>query len=66
MAALVAAGVLALDVIPEDAPRVAGLIVELVAASAAGLAVYLLYSRVMRLPELPRTMGLLRSALRGR
>ena len=38
----------------------------LVLASGAGLAVFLLYSRVVRLPELPRAIDLARSAVRGR
>ena len=66
MAALVAAGVLALDLSPAGLSRVAGLIIELTLAAGAGLAVYLLYSRAVRLPELSRALGLLRSALRHR
>jgi putative peptidoglycan lipid II flippase len=66
VAALVAAGVLALGLAPDDIPRVVGLVIELTAASGAGLVVYLLYSRAVRLPELPRTIGLLRSGLHGR
>ncbi len=44
-----------------------GRIVTLVAASAVGLAalvVYLLYSRIMGIPELPQAVRLLRAALR--
>ena len=37
---------------------------QLLLASAAALLIYIGYSRVVRLPELPRTVGLLRSALR--
>ncbi len=66
LAALVAAGVLALDLVPVDLSRVVSLILELVLASGAGLAVYLLYSRLVRLPELPRAIDLARSAIRGR
>lgn len=63
VAALVAAGILALDLVPSDIPEWLGLLLELTLASAAGLGVYLLYSRAVRIPELPRTIGLLRSAL---
>ncbi len=42
------------------------LIVELSLDSPAGLAVYVLYSRAVRLPELPRSIDLFRSAIRGR
>jgi putative peptidoglycan lipid II flippase len=66
MAGLVAAGVLALDPVPADLPRALGLALELTLATVAGLAVYLLYSRLVRLPELPRTIDLARSAIRGR
>ena len=37
---------------------------QLALAAAVAAAVYLLYSRIVRLPELPRTVGLIRSALR--
>jgi putative peptidoglycan lipid II flippase len=63
IAALVAAGVLALDVVPDGLPAAVGLALDLGLASGAGLAAYLLYSRAVRLPELSRTIGLLRSAL---
>jgi putative peptidoglycan lipid II flippase len=43
---------------------VIGLVVALTAASAAALLVYLAYSRIVKLPELPRTVGLVRSAIR--
>ena len=66
MAALVAAAILSLDLAPEGLSRVAGLIIELTLMGGAGLAVYLLYSRVVRLPELSRALGLLRSAIRPR
>ncbi len=66
IAALVAAGVLALDLAPESLSRVLALIVDLTLASAAGLGVYVLYSRLVRLPELPRSVDLARSAIRGR
>ena len=64
--ALVAAGVLALDLAPDGLSRVVGLIIELTLAAGAGLAVYLLYSRLVRLPELARAVDLVRSAIRGR
>ena len=66
LAALAAAGVLALDLVPADLSRVVSLIIELVLASGAGLVVFLLYSRLVRLPELPRAIDLGRSAIRGR
>ena len=43
-----------------------GVAVELSLATAAGLGVYVLYSRIVRLPELPRSVDLFRSAIRGR
>ena len=66
IAGLVTAGVLALDLAPDGIARVVGLVIELTLATAAGLGVYLLYSRIVRLPELPRTIGLLRSAVRAK
>jgi putative peptidoglycan lipid II flippase len=66
LAALVAAGVLALDLAPADVSRVVSLVIELALASGAGVAVFLLYSRLVRLPELPRAFDLGRSAVRGR
>ncbi len=45
-------------------PRVRSL-VELLVAGLGALAVYLLYSRLMRVPELPQSLRLARSALRG-
>jgi putative peptidoglycan lipid II flippase len=66
VAALVAAGVLGLDLAPGGLSRVAGLIIELTLATAAGLAVYVLYSRLVRLPELSRAVDLARAAVRGR
>ncbi len=56
IAGLVAAGVLALGITPEGLSRVVGLIIELTLAAAAGLAVYVLYSRLVRLPELERSV----------
>jgi len=65
--AAVAAGVVsALDLAPDTFSRVGGLILELTLAGAAGLAVFVLYSRLVRLPELPRCIDLFRSAVRGR
>ncbi len=66
LAGLVAAGVLSLDLSPAGASRVSGLIIELGAASIAGFGVYLLYSRLVRLPELSRALDLGRAAIRGR
>ena len=66
LAALVAAVVLSVGFVPEDLSRVVTLIIELVAASAAGLGVFVLYSRAVRLPELHRSIDLFRSAVRGR
>jgi putative peptidoglycan lipid II flippase len=63
VAALLAGGVLALDVAPVGMPVFVGLLLELMLAGGVGLAGYLLYSLAVRLPELPRTIGLLRSAL---
>ena len=45
-----------------ESPRSAALLEMLVASSAAA-AIFLLYSRLVRIPELPRAFGLLRSAL---
>ncbi len=61
---LVAAVVLAITPDASGAGRLVGLTIELVLASTAALAVYVAYSRLVRLPELPRTIGLLRAALR--
>jgi len=66
VAGLVAAGVLALGLVPPGLSRVVGLLIELGLATAAGLAVYLLYSRLVRLPELERALDLARAAWRGR
>ncbi len=63
IAALVAAGVLALDLVPDGLPAAIGLALDLGLTAGSGLAAYLLYSRAVRLPELSRTIGLLRSAL---
>jgi putative peptidoglycan lipid II flippase len=46
-----------------DRPGRAGALLLLVVGGGAAMAVYLLYSRLMGLPELRRTLGLLRSAL---
>jgi putative peptidoglycan lipid II flippase len=66
LAAVTAALVLALGLAPAGLSSVLALILELTLATGAGLAVYLLYSRVVRLPELPRAIGLVRSAIRPR
>lgn len=66
LAALTAAIVLSLDPAPADLGRAATLLIELTLATGAGLGVYLLYSRLVRLPELPRAIDLGRSAIRGR
>lgn len=42
------------------------LLAEIVAAAAAALGVYVVYSRLMRVPELTRLFGLIRSELRRR
>jgi putative peptidoglycan lipid II flippase len=64
-AGLAAAVVLALVPAPSGFGRAVGLALELCLAGAAGLGVYLVWSRLLRLSELPRTVDLLRSALRG-
>jgi putative peptidoglycan lipid II flippase len=63
-AGLTAAIVLAVTPIPTGLTPALGLLLGLIIASAAAVLVYLAYSRLVRLPELPRTVGLLRSALR--
>ncbi len=63
-AGLAAAAVLALLPVPGVTGRAVTLGLELLLASVAALAVYVTYSWLVRLPELPRTIGLLRSALR--
>jgi putative peptidoglycan lipid II flippase len=63
-AGLAAAVVLSLAPAPDGGAVVLGLVLALTVASAAALLVYLAYSRLVRLPELPRTLGLLRAALR--
>lgn len=60
----VAAAVLAILPQPQGSGRVVVLSLELTLACAAALGTYLAYSRVVRLPELPRTVGLLRAAIR--
>jgi putative peptidoglycan lipid II flippase len=64
VAALLAAGMLAVTngIWSTGTPRLAALF-QLVLASAVAGAGYLLYSRLVRLPELPRAIGLFRSAL---
>jgi putative peptidoglycan lipid II flippase len=64
VAALAAAAVLSLASSVGGTAVVLGLAIALTLASAAALGVYLAYSRIVRMPELPRTLGLLRSALR--
>jgi peptidoglycan biosynthesis protein MviN/MurJ (putative lipid II flippase) len=64
IAAFVAAGFLAFDGPIAGSGFIALLLQLTVATLAAGL-VYLLYSRLVRLPELPRTIDLLRSARRS-
>jgi putative peptidoglycan lipid II flippase len=66
VAGLVAAAVLALGPAAGGLPRVAGLVIELGLAAGAGLATYVLYSRLVRLPELDRALDLLRAARHGR
>jgi putative peptidoglycan lipid II flippase len=63
-AGAVAAVVLFLVPAPPGVGRVVGLALQLSLAVGAALLVYLAWSRLVRLPELPRTIGLLRSALR--
>jgi putative peptidoglycan lipid II flippase len=63
-AALAAAVVLALVPSSDGTAVFLGLALTLTLASAAALGVYLAYSRVVRLPELSRTIGLLRAAMR--
>ena len=63
-AGLAAAIVLAVTPVPPGLTPALGLLLGLTVATAAALVVYLAYSRLMRLPELPRTVGLLRSARR--
>jgi putative peptidoglycan lipid II flippase len=64
LAALSAGVILAIVADPDADPAVLTLLWQLFLASTVAAAVYLLYSRLTRLPELPRTIGLLRSALR--
>jgi putative peptidoglycan lipid II flippase len=63
-AGLVAALLLTVTPVPDGLTPALGLILVLTIASAGAVIVYLAYSRLVRLPELPRTVGLLRSALR--
>ena len=62
-AALVAAAVLTITRLPAGISTAVSLTLALTVACAAAVIVYLAYSRMVRLPELPRTIGLLRSAL---
>jgi putative peptidoglycan lipid II flippase len=64
VAALAAAAVLSVAPTLDGSAVFVSLALALTIASAAALLVYLAYSRVVRLPELPRTVGLLRAALR--
>jgi putative peptidoglycan lipid II flippase len=65
VAAAIAAGVvLSLVPAPDGVSVFLGLALTLTLASAAALLVYLAYSRIVRIPELPRTVGLLRAAVR--
>jgi putative peptidoglycan lipid II flippase len=68
LGALLAAGagavVLAITADAVGGAGVVALLLQLGAASIAAGGVYLLYSRLVRLPELPRTIGLIRSAMR--
>jgi putative peptidoglycan lipid II flippase len=57
-------GMLVISVSGDLATGWIGILVQLVLATLAGGGVYLLYSRLVRLPELPRTLSLLRSAIR--
>jgi putative peptidoglycan lipid II flippase len=63
-AGFAAALLLTVTPVPAGLTPALGLVLGLTMASAAAVIVYLAYSRVVRLPELPRTVGLLRSALR--
>lgn len=64
LSAAAATAVLSLQLGADGLPRTLAVLVSLTAAGAVGLGVYLLYSRLVRSPELPRTIGLLRSAVR--
>jgi putative peptidoglycan lipid II flippase len=59
-----AAIVLAVAPVPQGLSTALGLVLVLTVASAAAVVVYLVYSHLVRLPELPRTIGLLRAARR--
>jgi putative peptidoglycan lipid II flippase len=63
IAGLLSAGVLAIPVSLPGLPASLVLLSRLVVATAAAGAGYLLYSRLVGLPELPRTLALVRSAL---
>jgi putative peptidoglycan lipid II flippase len=66
LAGLVTYALLVVMPLPAGVPSRLSLALELVVVTVVGLAIYLLYSRVVRLPELPRTIDLARSAIRGR
>jgi putative peptidoglycan lipid II flippase len=66
LAAVAAGAVLLLDAVPAGVGRAAGLTLQLTLATVVGLGVYVLYSRLVRLPELSRSLDLFRSAVRGR
>jgi putative peptidoglycan lipid II flippase len=63
-AGLVAALVIGVMPVPDGLATVLSLVLVLTVSTAAALVVYLAYSRLVRLPELPRTVSLVRSALR--
>jgi putative peptidoglycan lipid II flippase len=63
-AGIAAAVVLAVTPVPPAITSALGLLLLLTMASAAAIVVYLAYSYLAGLPELPRTIGLLRAARR--
>ena len=66
LAAVAAAVVLAWWQTPDGWSRALDLVVLLTLVAVASIVVYVLYSRLVRLPELPRSIDLFRSAVRGR
>ncbi|CAN5649879.1 murein biosynthesis integral membrane protein MurJ [soil metagenome] len=64
LSAVAAAVVLAALPVASLGGGASGLAIQLTLVALSSGGCYLLYSRLMRLPELPRTLGLLRSALR--
>ena len=66
IAALLAAAILSIDGAVFGTTGYFALLAQLIIAALVATAAYLLYSRLVRLPELPRTIGLLRSAIRHR